>query len=71
MKKFTLIHESTKNNIEPWDMDLMNLLLDKYEEQYGSLDDVPWEEIQVIKKALWIGYSSCSKGMSVPYNPIH
>jgi hypothetical protein len=44
---------------EPWgkDMELMDKLLDEFEKQYYSLDEHSWEEIQEIKKALWIGYN--------------
>jgi hypothetical protein len=48
-----------ESNIEPWgkDMELMDKLLDEFEKQYYSLDEHSWEEIQEIKKALWIGYN--------------
>jgi hypothetical protein len=48
-----------ESNIEPWgkDMELMDKLLDEFEKQYYSLDEHSWEEIQDIKKALWIGYN--------------
>ena len=48
-----------ESNIEPWgkDMELMNKLLDEFEKQYYSLDEHTWEEIQEIKKALWLGYN--------------
>jgi hypothetical protein len=48
-----------ESNIEPWgkDMELMDKLLDEFEKQYYSLDEHSWEEIQEIKKALWLGYN--------------
>ena len=48
-----------ESNIEPWgkDMVLMDKLLDEFEKQYYSLNEHSWEEIQEIKKSLWLGYN--------------
>lgn len=51
------IWREVENNIEPWDMNIMDKLLDKFEEKYYSLEEHSWEQIQEIKKALWIGYN--------------
>jgi len=36
---------------------IIEMLLDQFEEEHGSLDETPWEEIDLIKRALWCGYS--------------
>ena len=48
-----------ESNIEPWgkEMELMDKLVSEFENQYHSLEENTWEEIQAIKKALWIGYT--------------
>jgi hypothetical protein len=50
---------STESEIEPWgqNMELMDRMLDEFEKQNYPLDETPWEEIQLIKKALWLGYN--------------
>jgi len=50
---------TTESEIEPWgqNMELMDKMLDEFEKQNYPLDEVPWEEIHTIKKALWIGYN--------------
>ena len=52
--------KETESQLEPWgkNMKLMDELLDEFEEQHGSLEETSWEEIQLIKKALWLGYNS-------------
>ncbi len=41
--------------------DDVEMLLDMYEAERGSLEETSWEEIQVIKKALLIGYKAATK----------
>lgn len=52
--------KESESQLEPWgkNMKLMDELLDEFEEQHGSLEETSWEEIQLIKKALWLGYNS-------------
>lgn len=38
-------------------MELMDRMLDEFEKQNYPLDETPWEEIQLIKKALWLGHN--------------
>lgn len=48
-----------EGEIEPWgnNIKLMDKMLDEFEKQNYSLDEVSWEDINTIKKALWIGYN--------------
>jgi len=51
--------EGVEKDIEPWgqNMELIDKLLDEFEKEYYSLEEHSWEEIQAIKKALWLGYN--------------
>ena len=66
IKRFKTFNENNSDNdiwreieseLEPWDMKIMDKLLDEYEKDYESTDDCSWEELMNIKHALWIGYN--------------
>lgn len=50
------VWKKVEADIEPWDSEIMDKLLDEFEKTC-PLDDYEWEQIHDIKKALWIGYS--------------
>jgi len=69
MKK--LVKESLSQH-NPWDNDLMEKMLDEFEQKVRSLDETEWEQIQDIKRALWLGYTFKnpeSKWEEVPAGP--
>lgn len=39
------------------DKKTMNLMFDELEKEYGSFDDTPYDEIDIIKRAFTIGYN--------------
>lgn len=46
------------------DEKIIEKLLDEFEEEHGSLDETSWEEIDLIKRALWCGYKFKLKSQS-------
>ena len=59
IKKFENWRE-IEDSLEPWDMEIMDKLLDDFEKE-KPLENYSWENIMDIKKALWIGYTFKNK----------